>query len=110
MNHGQQPREFARQRLVHQETEVPGLHSQERHSARSDCFRASPTEWPASFPPQQRGLRTGTVAALDHVELVSITAEAFQVLLQSDKEIGRPMRVSHTRRRCRLVKRIIHRP
>ena len=40
--------------------------------------------------PAQRGLRTGTCTALDHVELVSIDKKAFALLLEPQREIQCP--------------------
>jgi Fe-S-cluster-containing hydrogenase component 2/CRP-like cAMP-binding protein len=41
----------------------------------------------AALPPDMRGRRTTTCMALDHVELVSISAEAFQALLNDESGI-----------------------
>ena len=46
----------------------------------------------AALPPEQRGRRTATCIALDHVELVRIDRTAFEAVLSQQPEIGKILR------------------
>ena len=54
------------------------------------------------LPPAQRGRRTGTCTALDHVELVCIRREAFLGLLEAYPDIRRQLEATA----CEIVERI----